>query len=670
MSRMRPCCAGAVVLIAMAVAGCSSPAPLLFVTLSSNSSQTIDEGMSVAMTAAVINDSSSRGVRWTLNGPGSLSSPTGFSVTYNSPATNLTSAQQATVTAASVADPTKSASLTITVNPGLAISILQKLSNGTVGQAYSEPIAITGGTAPFQWSIYNGPIATGWKVGGAVPDGLTLDSATGTISGTPTAAGTWYFDAIVTDADGASADDGFLSIRIDPGSAAAANPAPFLNQPLAPAAVAPGGPAFTLSVSGSGFASGATIDFNGVPLATTFIDRGHLSALVQAANVATAQTASVTVVNPAPGGGSSNAVLFQVGAPETTISFSNAVNSPLQIPEPLAMSVADFNQDGKPDLAVAANTRLYVMLGKGGGTFAPASGSPVPMPSPPYDDFGSPYVSALTVGDFNHSGHPGVAVGLLQNEASVILLGNGDGTFSYSSSLANTVGAYTGWLTAADFNGDGNLDLIAFTTSGQAVLLGYGSGAFNSVPQNTPIFGTASAVGDFNGDGKLDLAVAGGSAAAVLLGNGDGTFTQASGSPVTVGQDLATIVAGDFNGDGKLDLAVADARENEIFILPGNGDGTFQSPITIPVGNGPAAITAGDFNNDGKLDLAVANNGDNTVSLFLGNGDCTFTEASGSPYAAGKGPNAISAADFNGDGKLDLAVLNRAGGTVSILLQQ
>jgi hypothetical protein len=667
---MRSCWAAPFLALAMVLCACSSSPLPISVSLSPTSPLTIDQGLPVAITATLTNDRSSKGVTWTLNGPGYLSSSTGFSVTYNSPATNLTSAQQATVTAASVADPTQRASLTITVNPGLAISILQTLPNGTVGQPYSEPIAITGGTAPFEWSIYNGPIGTGWKVGGSVPEGLTLDSATGTISGTPTAAGTWYFEATVRDADGASADDGFLSIQIDPGSAAAANPAPFLNQPLTPAAVAPGGPAFTLSVSGSGFASDATVDLNGVPLATTFIDRAHLSALVQAANVAAAQTASVTVVNPAPGGGSSNAVLFQVGAPETAINFSNAVNSPLQIPEPFAMSIADFNQDGKPDLAVAANTRLYVMLGNGGGTFAPAPGSPVPMPSPPYDDFGSPYVSALTVADFNHSGHPGVAAGLLQNEASVILLGNGDGTFSYSSSLANTVGAYTGWLTAADFNGDGNLDLIAFTTSGQTVLLGYGSGAFNSVPQNTPIFGTSSAVGDLNGDGKLDLAVAGGSEAAVLLGNGDGTFTQVPASQIPVGRSLSAIVAADFNRDGKLDLAVTDAVGNTVLLLLGNGDGTFQAPITIPVGHKPDALAVGDFNNDGELDLAVANNGDNTVTLLLGNGDGNFTEASGSPYAVGTGPNAITAADFNGDGKLDLAVMNGTAGTISILLQQ
>ena len=680
MSRVYPWYVTLVVMVLVTVAGgCSNSSRPISVSLSSSPSQAIDQGQMVAITASVTNDRSSEGVSWSLTGAGTLSNATALSVTYNPPTSNLTSGQQVTVMATSAADPTKKASLQISVNPDPQIPF-QTLANGAVGVPYSQPIALTGGTSPFQWSVYDGPIATGFEVGGAVPDGLKMDPNTGLISGTPSAAGTWYFEATATDADGLFAANGSLSIQITP-TLPAGNAVPFLNQTLVPTAVAPGNPAFTLRVSGTGFVSNATINFNHAPLATTFVDAEHLTAMVPAANVANVGTAAVTVVNPAPVGGQSNVVYLPVGAAETTVSFVAAANSPITILEPSGMTVGDFNEDGKSDLAIAAGISVSVLLGKGDGTFVPAAGSPMRVPSPPYDDFASPFVGPIAAADFDHSGHLGLAVGQPQNEAAVILLGHGDGTFVTSSAaFANALGNPVSSVEAADFNADGSLDLaITSEFLGQSpVVLGYGKGAFTAAGDlDTGMFPTGAAVGDFNADGKLDVIVASGgsttypaSGVAVSLGNGDGTFTQANGSPISLGKNLTAIVAGDFNGDGKLDVAMTDSTGNSVIILLGNGDGTFGAPITIPVGINPDAIIAADFNNDGKLDLAIANAGDNTVTLLLGNGDGTFTPASGSPYAVGHAPIQIVAADFNGDGKLDLAVTNSADGTVSILLQQ
>ena len=669
-------CFAAALLSAMVIfiGGCSSPSrPPIFVTLSPSSPKAVDQSQTVLITATVSNDISSKGVTWSLSGPGSLGNSTTSQVTYQSPTTSLSNAQQATITATSVLDQTKRASVQITIHPYPQIPS-QTLQNGSAGMPYSQMIALTGGTPPFQWSVYNGPIATGWRVGGAVPDGLSLNASTGAITGTPTNGGTWYFEASVTDATGVAVENGFLSIQID-SNTSTGNAIPFINRPLVPTAVSPGNNSFVLKVSGTSFVSGATIDFNGASLATTFVDSEHVSATVPAANVATARTASVTVVNPAPGGGQSNVVYFEVGMPDSTVNFVSAPNSPVQIYSPSGIVIDDFNEDGKPDLAIAGNVAAYVFLGNGDGTFAPAQGSPLPMPSPPYDDFGSPHTGpALAVGDFNNSGHSGLAVGLFQNEAAAVLFGNGKGTFTYSDTLANAQGMPLTSLTAADFNGDGDLDMIALggvNGASPIALLGYGRGGFNAVFQNVEIVGSSLAAGDFNGDGKLDLVInnkdilSGNNTDSILLGHGDGTFTP--GGSLN-GGDFVTVA--DFNGDGKLDFAVCNSATNMVTIFLGDGTGNFASSDFFGVGNQPDAIVSGDFNNDGKLDLAVANYGDGTVVLLLGNGDGTFTFSSNSPYSVGHGPDAIAAADFNSDGKLDLAVSNLTDGTVSILLQQ
>lgn len=180
---------------------------------------------------------------------------------------------------------------------------------------------------------------------------------------------------------------------------------------------------------------------------------------------------------------------------------------------------------------------------------------------------------------------------------------------------------------------------------------------------------------DFNGDGIPDLAIAnqGSNTVSILLGDGDGTFT--AGAPLDTGNQPATLVAGDFNGDGAIDLAVADVADSRILVFLGTGTGTFipAAPVDCNLvaecGNAvdPVAMAVGDFNGDGNLDLAVVNHSISTISILFGAGDGTFRLQSTTP-ATLSGPTAIAVGDFNGDGLADLAVSNPTTNTVAILI--
>src|SRR5437667_101518 len=216
--------------------------------------------------------------------------------------------------------------------------------------------------------------------------------------------------------------------------------------------------------------------------------------------------------------------------------------------------------------------------------------------------------------------------------------------------------AGTAWVKVANPSpggGTSNLVFFEITRPTSSVALSASSVHAGSNP-------TSAAVGDFNGDGKLDLAVAnaGSKNVSVLLGNGDGTFK----APVNFGAPGPQSVAvGDFNGDGKLDLAVTNAG---VSILLGNGDGAFRAPVTYATGNSPSSVAVGDFNRAGKVDLVVANlvnnsGGAGSMGVLLGNGDGTFQPVAN--YGLGSNPDSVAIGDFNGDGKLDLAVANSGG---------
>lgn len=254
------------------------------------------------------------------------------------------------------------------------------------------------------------------------------------------------------------------------GVAAAQHPAPFVNQPLMPDTITPGGANFTLTVRGTGFVSGATVDWNGSPLATTFVSSSRLKATVPSSNIAKPGTATVTVVNPGSGGGPSNVIFFPIALPTHTEMSRTDYNVGAH---PNSVSTADLRRIGKLDLVLA-------------------------------------------------NGNDGTIS---------VLLGN-DGTFQ--SQRTYNVGSEPGYVAIADFNGDGKLDLAVTNvgSSTVSILLGNGDGTFGSQVQYATGKGAwGIATADVNRDGKLDLIVtnSGGTTVSVLVGNGDPYIPAACG---------------------------------------------------------------------------------------------------------------------------------------------
>ena len=256
---------------------------------------------------------------------------------------------------------------------------------------------------------------------------------------------------------------------------------------------------------------------------------------------------------------------------------------------PVAVVAADFNQDGKIDLAVAnqGNNTIEIFQGNGDGTFQPP-------PPPAVIQLPAGFTpTALAAGDFNKDGRMDLAVTGEGANAVWIFLGNGDGTFTTGANRQYATGQSPVWVSTGDFDGDGNRDLAIANHADDTV--------------------------------------------SIFLGKGDGTFVPAANPAVAAGKGPASIAVADYNADGLLDLAVADATDNAVSILLNLGGGLFGPNFELPVATAPVSIVTADFNADTKPDVATANNGSKNVSVIL---NSTAFSGAANGLAATAFPNA------------------------------
>ena len=324
-----------------------------------------------------------------------------------------------------------------------------------------------------------------------------------------------------------------------------------------------------------------------------------------------------------------------------------------------AIVVADFNRDGWPDIAEAGvdTNSVSVLLNVLGDHFSFAHA--VPVGTGPFD---------LATGDVNRDGIPDLVVTNADSDSISILIGRGDGRFNRSD-ISTAPHRSPRGIGVGDVNGDGTLDLIysSYDSNPLQVLLGTGTGAFVKGPT---LIGRASRpqgleAADFNRDGRLDVVAAYDSAGGLVMWYGsDGTtFT-----PVAVAgeSDLNVVATADLNGDGWLDVVAASTSRGRVAVYLGTPSGLVFTRSYL-VDTDPRGIAIADVNGDGVPDVITASRSTSTVNVLLGDAMHRGSFLSGLTFAAGRGSRAVAAADFNADGRIDLATGNQYVAAASVL---
>jgi large repetitive protein len=251
--------------------------------------------------------------------------------------------------------------------------------------------------------------------------------------------------------------------------------------------------------------------------------------------------------------------------------------------------------------------------------------------------------------------------------------GNGRGVFSPTATLAS--GSNTVATTLGDTDNDGDLDVVSVFRNPNSNLrsigirLNNGAGSFPTQSGATLSSGvTDVALGDLDADGDLDLVGVDEYSVVYEFNNGAGFF--GSGNSLYAGGGCRGLALGDLDADGDLDIVITNINSNSAVLVLNNGNGSFAQGVSVPLNAPPTGLALGDFDNDGDLDaaisLAAASYGQpGSVRLLTNTGTASFTV--GAAVAVGAGPGHLTAADFDNDGRLDIALANTGDFTATVL---